>query len=141
MAFAREPKLYDRIRRILESARAGVARSVNTAQVVANWLIGREIVEEEQKGKRRAGYGERLMKELAARLAAEYGPGYGLVNLKLFKQFYIGYPVLADLEKNHAVRSLFPRRVPSAGPEKATQRVANPGSVTRGITKARMSPR
>ena len=118
MAFAREPKLYDRIRRILESARAGVARSVNTAQVVANWLIGREIVEEEQKGKRRAGYGERLMKELAARLAAEYGPGYGLVNLKLFKQFYIGYPGLADLEKNHAVRSLFPRRVPSAGPEK-----------------------
>ena len=41
--------IYERIRVILESARAGVARSVNTTQVVANWLIGREIVEEEQR--------------------------------------------------------------------------------------------
>ena len=30
----------------------GAARSVNTTHVVANWLIGREIVEEEQKGTR-----------------------------------------------------------------------------------------
>ena len=37
--------VYDRIREILESARASVARSVNSTQVVANWLIGREIVE------------------------------------------------------------------------------------------------
>jgi hypothetical protein len=40
--------VYERIRQILESARTTVARSVNTTQVVANWLIGREIVEEEQ---------------------------------------------------------------------------------------------
>ncbi|MBI2563270.1 MAG: DUF1016 domain-containing protein, partial [candidate division NC10 bacterium] len=32
--------LYARIRQILESARASAARSVNTTQVVANWLIG-----------------------------------------------------------------------------------------------------
>jgi hypothetical protein len=38
------PPLYRRIREILESARAGAARSVNTTQVVANWLIGREII-------------------------------------------------------------------------------------------------
>jgi hypothetical protein len=51
---AKEPqKLYDRIREILESARATAARSVNTAQVVANWLIGRELVEEEQKGRKK----------------------------------------------------------------------------------------
>ena len=49
--------LYSRIRDILESARSGVARSVNTTQVVANWLIGQEIVEEEQRGRARAGYG------------------------------------------------------------------------------------
>ncbi len=36
--------LYGRIRQILEAARTGVARTVNTTQVVANWLIGREIV-------------------------------------------------------------------------------------------------
>lgn len=38
---------YQRIREILELAQARVARTVNTTQVVANWLIGREIVEEE----------------------------------------------------------------------------------------------
>ena len=32
-------------------APAHAARPVNTTQVVANWLIGREIVEEEQEGK------------------------------------------------------------------------------------------
>jgi hypothetical protein len=47
--------LYRRIREILESARTSVARTVNTAQVVANWLVGREIVEEEQRGKVKAG--------------------------------------------------------------------------------------
>ena len=47
--------IYKRIRQILESAQTNAARSVNTSQVVANWLIGHEIVEEEQKGKRHAG--------------------------------------------------------------------------------------
>jgi len=46
--------VYQRIREILESARAGVARTVNTTQVVANWLIGREIVEGQQRGRKRA---------------------------------------------------------------------------------------
>ncbi|NJD68379.1 MAG: hypothetical protein C3F12_02550 [Candidatus Methylomirabilota bacterium] len=57
------PPFYHRIRQILESARAGAARSVNTAQVMAYWLIGREIVEEEQKGHKRAEYGEALLQD------------------------------------------------------------------------------
>ncbi len=32
-------RLYERIREILESARASVSRSVNTTHVVANWLV------------------------------------------------------------------------------------------------------
>lgn len=46
MAPRRSDSIYNRIRQILESTRASVARSVNTTQVVAYWLIGREIVEE-----------------------------------------------------------------------------------------------
>ena len=83
--------LYQRIRQILESARTSVARSVNTTQVVANWLVGREIVEEEQQGRSRAAYGEGLLRELAIKLQDEYGNGYGLTNLKLFKKFYLLY--------------------------------------------------
>src|SRR6267378_3122624 len=90
--------LYDRIRQILEAGRSGISRTVNTTQVVANWLIGQEIVEEEQLGKRRAEYGERLMHDLAARLHKDYGPGYGLVNLKLFRQFFLTYPELAGFQ-------------------------------------------
>src|SRR5579863_4867983 len=86
--------LYRRICQILESARAGVARSVNTAQVAANWLIGREIVEEEQKGKHRAGYGQRLLESAAERLCKEYGTGYSARNLRFIRQFYLEYPDL-----------------------------------------------
>ena len=101
------PNLLSRVREIIESARTGAARSVNTAQVVSNWLIGREIVEEEQKGRQRAGYGERVIRILAVRLHEEYGPGYGLSNLKLFKKFYITYACLPGPQKGHALRGLF----------------------------------
>jgi predicted nuclease of restriction endonuclease-like (RecB) superfamily len=84
--------LYERIRQILESARTRVARTVNTTQVVANWLIGREIVEEEQEGKKRAGYGEQLITELSEKLQKDFGVGYGTTNLKLFRQFFLAYP-------------------------------------------------
>ena len=65
--------LYDRIRQILESARTNVARTVNTTQVVVNWLIGREIVEEEQRGHNRAEYGDQLIEQLSEQLKAVFG--------------------------------------------------------------------
>ena len=43
--------LFNRIREILESAHASVTRTINTTQVLVNWLIGREIVEEEQRAR------------------------------------------------------------------------------------------
>lgn len=98
--------LYQRVRQILDAARTGITRTVNTTQVVANWLIGREMVEEEQGGKHRADYGERLVRDLAARLSQEYGVGYGISNLKTFKQFYLAYANLAGQPKGHAVRGL-----------------------------------
>jgi hypothetical protein len=84
--------LYERIRQILESARTNVARTVNTTQVVASWLIGREIVEEEQKGEKRAVYGEQLITDLSEKLQKDFGVGYGATNLKLFRQFFLAYP-------------------------------------------------
>ncbi len=88
------PDVFARVREILETARAHVARTVNTTQVVANWLIGREIVEEEQRGKRRAGYGAKVLAELSARLTLDYGRGYSVDNLEAFRQFYLAYPLL-----------------------------------------------
>ncbi len=96
--------LYDRIRQILESARTGIARTVNTTQVVTNWLIGREIVEEEQAGGKKAGYGDQLLKELADSLTEEYGAGYSGTNLRWFRQFYLEYDSLLPGKIYHAVR-------------------------------------
>jgi predicted nuclease of restriction endonuclease-like (RecB) superfamily len=96
-------KLYQRIRQILESAHVGVARTVNTTQVYANWLIGREIVVEEQRGKRRAGYGERIIQDLSVRLQADFGKGFAVRNLETFRQFYLEYPNLVKI--THALRA------------------------------------
>jgi predicted nuclease of restriction endonuclease-like (RecB) superfamily len=97
--------LLGRIRAILESARSHVARSVNTTQVVANWLVGREIVVEEQQGSRKAEYGKRIITELSERLSKDYGGGYSAQNLFYMRQFYLAYPdLLAEQEILHAVR-------------------------------------
>ena len=83
--------LFDRVTAILEAARASVVRSVNSNTVIAYWLIGREIVQELQKGEKRAGYGEKLLEDLSARLTKSYGKGFSLSNLKRFRQFYMVY--------------------------------------------------
>ena len=89
---APEEHLYERIATILDDARSRVARSINTAMVHAYWLIGREIVEVDQRGAERAGYGEGLMKRVAARLSARFGRGFSLASLKRVKQFYLAFP-------------------------------------------------
>ena len=91
---SRRPSLYSRITAILESARAGISRTVNTTQVIANWLVGREIVEEEQQGQRRAAYGKKEIEKLSKKLQAKFGEGYSVQNLSYMRQFYLTYPVL-----------------------------------------------
>jgi predicted nuclease of restriction endonuclease-like (RecB) superfamily len=108
MSSSKNSPIYQRIRQILESARVNVARSVNTTQVMAYWLIGREIVEDEQRGKRRAGYGEQLLAELSGRLTGEFGKGVSVRNLEHCRNFYREYPRLLDGKISNAVRSIFP---------------------------------
>ena len=84
-------RLFERVREILEAARVNVARTVNTTQVIANWLIGRKIFEEEQRGKKRADYGHKALADLSARLGREYGRGYSVDNLEAFRRFYLDY--------------------------------------------------
>jgi len=93
-AIAEESAIFARIRDILESARTNIVRSVNTTQVVANWLIGREIVEEQQQGEKRAGYGKSLLIELSLQLKNTFGRGFSVDNLEAFRQFYFEYPEL-----------------------------------------------
>lgn len=81
--------LFGRIVEILEEARSHAARTVNSAMVVAYWLIGHEIVEEEQKGQRRAGYGKTLLQDLSRRLNKRYGRGFSVTTLQDCRKFYL----------------------------------------------------
>jgi predicted nuclease of restriction endonuclease-like (RecB) superfamily len=94
--------LLRRIRQIWESARSRAARSVNSALVQANWLIGKQIVEAEQGGKSRAAYNRRLLKTLSGALEKEYGSGFSVSALQYMRAFFLGYPYL--VEKQHAPR-------------------------------------
>ncbi len=83
--------LLERIAEILNQAKTRVIREINRAQVLAYWAIGREIVEFEQKGKKRAEYGEKLLIKLSADLSAKFGRGFSAENLRLMRKFYITY--------------------------------------------------
>ena len=59
--------------------------------VRAYFEIGREIVEEEQKGKDRAEYGKAIIKNLSNELTKQHGRGFGARNLELMRQFFLTY--------------------------------------------------
>src|SRR5205814_792213 len=56
------------------------------------WRIGRRIVESEQRGSVRAGYGEQLLNHLSADLNAKFGRGFSRQNLQSMRAFYLAYP-------------------------------------------------
>jgi len=78
---------------LLDAARQAAARSVNALMTASYWEIGRRIVEAEQKGRRRAGYGEQLMERLSADLTARFGRGFSPDNLENMRRFFVAYPV------------------------------------------------
>lgn len=87
----RPDALFGRVASILEQARGNVVRAVNTNMVLAYWLIGREIVEELQRGEERAGYGKQVLETLSGHLAQRYGHGFSIPNLQNFRKFYLAY--------------------------------------------------
>jgi len=98
--------LFSRVRDILESAKNNVVRTVNTTQVVANWLIGREIVEAEQAGEHRAAYRKQLLKSLSTRLTEDYGRGFSVSSLQYMRSFFLVYPKLLRQEQYTSVDAL-----------------------------------
>jgi len=105
-----DDQLYQRIAQILEQARGQVARTVNTAMVHAYWNVGREIVEVEQAGERRAGYGEELIARLSRRRRLAYGKGFSVPNLRNMRQFYLVFPKGSAL---HSIRSTLSSESPA----------------------------
>jgi predicted nuclease of restriction endonuclease-like (RecB) superfamily len=65
--------------------------------VVTYWKVGQYIVEYEQKGKERAVYGKGLLENLSKDLTLLHGKGFSLSNVKRMRQFYITFPIGAEL--------------------------------------------
>lgn len=78
---------------LLHAARQAAARHVNSLMTASYWEIGRRIVEAEQKGKRRAGYGEQLIERLSADLTQQFGRGFSSRNLDQMRQFYMKWTI------------------------------------------------
>ncbi len=84
--------IHGSIVELLDAARQQAARSVNALMTASYWEIGRRIVEAEQKGRRRAGYGEQLVERLSRDLTAQFGRGFGVNNLESMRRFFLAYP-------------------------------------------------
>jgi len=76
---------------LIESARRAVARSVNAVMTATYFLVGRAIVEHEQKGGSRAAYGEQLLERLVEDLSARFGRGFSRANVASMRLFYVTY--------------------------------------------------
>jgi hypothetical protein len=78
---------------LLEQARRNSARSVNAIMTATYWEVGRRIVEHEQRGKKRAQYGEALLRRLAEDLSSRFGKGFSERNLLAMWEFYLAWSI------------------------------------------------
>lgn len=88
-------KLFENIKALLLEARKTVARNINTAMTTTYFETGRMIVDHEQKGKKRAWYAEKTLKNLSLDLTKEFGKGFSERNLRAFRQFYLTFSTRA----------------------------------------------
>lgn len=85
-------KLLNEVREILDCGRTEASRSVNSILLVTYWGIGRRIVEFEQSGEAKAGYGLDLLGELSRDLTSMCGKGFSRSNLTYMRKLYLAFP-------------------------------------------------
>lgn len=86
-----DTQLFSKIAQLIEAARQKVATVVNLTMVYTYFDIGRMIVEDEQQGATRAGYGKHILKDLSTRLTEKFGKGFSVENLDRMRFFYKTY--------------------------------------------------
>lgn len=83
--------LHTDLRELILSARRQVAQAVNAGLTMLYWHIGTRIRKDILKEKR-AEYGQEILQSLSAKLAAEFGRGYGARNLANMVRFAEVFP-------------------------------------------------
>lgn len=86
--------LISDIKNIISSAKDKTIRLVDFERTLMYWHIGKRIFEEEQQGKDRADYGTHLIKYLSKQLQPEFGSGFSVRQINLYRQFYRAFPIV-----------------------------------------------
>ena len=102
--------LFDNIRFLLAEARKSIVRNVNQTMVYTYFEIGRMIVEDEQQGEYRAGYGKKVLIDLSRRLTEEFGRGFSADNLDRMRNFYLCYSVQITENENIGISATLLRK-------------------------------
>lgn len=89
--------LIDTIANTYGKGRLRAVQAVNAQLLETYWQIGQHIVEFEQGGSGKAGYGKALIKQLSTDLSLHFGKGFSHSNLIRIRQFYMLYPKGATL--------------------------------------------
>lgn len=87
-----ELQFYQDIHAILDDAKSRTYEAANNIMTYAYWNVGRRIIEQEQKGARKAKYGAYLIKRLSQELSDEYGTGFSVANIRNCRQLYMTFP-------------------------------------------------
>jgi predicted nuclease of restriction endonuclease-like (RecB) superfamily len=90
---------------LVKYARESAMKQVNVIQTMTYYCIGKWIVEEQQKGEKRAKYGKQILKQLSETLNAEFGRGFSVDTLENMRKFYLVYQdrISENLYRNFAV--------------------------------------
>lgn len=83
--------LIKNISNIVKSTRQNTFKLINTEMLKAYFYIGKLIVEEEQEGKKRANYGDKLIDSISLELTKEFKKGFDPSNLRRIRKFYLIY--------------------------------------------------
>jgi predicted nuclease of restriction endonuclease-like (RecB) superfamily len=90
-------KLLGRISDVYTAGQIRANQAVNAHITKTYWQIGHDIVEFEQGGKEKAGYGQTLLVSLSRDLTLRHGRGFSRSNVIRMRQFYLAYPKGATL--------------------------------------------
>jgi len=85
-------KLLLNVVALLETGRRQAAHAVHSVLTSTYWLVGKRLVEHEQKGHSRAPYGAELLKRLSKDLQERLGRGFSERNLEQMRQFFLLWP-------------------------------------------------
>lgn len=90
--------LFARVSALIDEGRKYVSTAVDLAEVYTKYQIGMYIVEEEQSGNKRAGYGKQILINLSERLTEKYGEGWSAEQLRLIRKFYMTYSKIVNTD-------------------------------------------